>query len=92
MPGIIVQDDFGQYRTLDDELRQADGACGARSYILDLMTAAVRIALAPAPAFPRLRRHVRIHLEPSLQPYSRLIEVGRIRGYNTRHTRNPRAA
>jgi hypothetical protein len=39
MPGIIVQDDFGQYRTLDDELRHADGVCGARSYILDLMTA-----------------------------------------------------
>lgn len=48
MPGIIVQDDFGQYRMLDDELRHADGVCGARSYILNLMT--VR-----APMRPRVR-------------------------------------
>jgi hypothetical protein len=55
-PGIIVQDDFGQYRTLDDELRHADGVCGARSYILDLMT---------APALIRPRTRTRISTAPS---------------------------
>jgi hypothetical protein len=56
MPGIIVQDDFGQYRTLEDELRHADGVGGARSYILALVTASVwsrprsrtRISTSPA--------------------------------------------